>query len=158
MQLGTDIPAAEIKSISLFAEEDPLLVSGPYNGASVVMPAAGIFDYSQIQSYLKQKLSTDPVTREGANIIVLNGSGVAGVAQSEADKLTDAGFIVSEVGNAPEDTYADVEVYQIGEGMTGTKSRLASNFGVTIKTTDPPLVVPEGTNFVVIIGKDRSSN
>lgn len=158
MQLGSDIPADSIKTISLYGGEEAVFTSGPYNGASVVMPVAGIFDYSDIRVFLKQKLSTDPVTREGANIIVLNGSGVPGVAQTEADKLTDKGFIVSQVGNAPEGTYADVEVYQVGTGMTGTKSRLESAFGVKAKTTAPPLIVSEDTHFVIIFGKDRSSN
>jgi hypothetical protein len=135
-----------------------VLTSGPYNGASVVMPTAGVFDYSDIRTFLKQKLSTDPVTREGANIIVLNGSGVPGVAQTEADKLTESGFIVTEVGNAPDGTYGNVEVYQVGTGMSGTKARLESSFGVKTKTTAPPLTVSEDTNFVIIFGKDRSSN
>jgi LCP family protein required for cell wall assembly len=158
MGLGADIPSANIKPISLYGGDDAVFTSGPYNGASVVMPAAGIFDYSQIRTFLKQKLSTDPVTREGANIVVLNGSGVSGVAQTEADKLTEAGFIVADVDNAPDGTYADVEIYQIGEGMAGTKARLESAFGVKTKTTAPPITVSEGVNFVVIFGKDRSSN
>jgi LCP family protein required for cell wall assembly len=158
MKLGSDIPSSSIKTLSLFGDENSLVKSGNYNGASVVMPAAGIFDYSDIRTFLKQKLSTDAVTREGAQVVVLNGSGVAGVAQTEADKLTEAGFIVSEVGNAPEGTYGDVEVYQVGQGMTGTKARLESAFGVKTKTTAPPVEVAEGTNFVVIFGKDRSSN
>lgn len=158
MTLGSDIPSASIKTISLFGTDGSVVTSGNYNGASVVMPAAGIFDYAEIRTFLKQKLSTDPVTREGAHVVVLNGSGVAGVAQTEADKLTEAGFIVDEVGNAPDGTYGDVEVYQVGEGMTGTKARLESAFGVKAKTTAPPVTVVEGTNFVVIFGKDRSAN
>jgi LCP family protein required for cell wall assembly len=158
MTLGSDIPSASIKSISLFGDENSIVTSGNYNGASVVMPAAGIFDYSDLRTFLKQKLSTDPVTREGASIIVLNGSGVSGVAQTEADKLTDAGFIVSDVDNAPAGDYADVEVYQIGDGMAGTKQRLESAFGVKVKKTVPPMTVAEGVNFVLIFGVDRSAN
>jgi LCP family protein required for cell wall assembly len=158
MQLGSDIPSANIKTLSLFGDANSLVTTGNYNGASVVMPAAGVFDYSDIRTFLKQKLSTDAVTREGAQVVVLNGSGVAGVAQTEADKLTEAGFIVSEVGNAPEATYGDVEIYQVGHGMTGTKARLESAFGVKTKTTAPPVAPAAGTNFVVIFGKDRSSN
>lgn len=157
MQLGTDIPVDKITTISLFDDENAVVKSGPYNGASVVMPAAGIFNYTDIRTFLKQKLSTDPVTREGAKVVVLNGSGVTGVAQTEADKLTEAGFIVSMVGNAPEDTYEDVEVYQIGTGMDGTKTKLKSAFGVEIKTTAPPVDVASDVNFVVIFGKDRSA-
>ena len=158
MKLGTDIPADSIKTISLFGTDSAVVTSGPYNGASVVMPSAGIFDYSDVRSFLKQKLSTDPVTQEGASVVVLNGSGVAGVAQTEADKLTEAGFIVSGVDNAPEGTYGDVEIYQIGEGKTGTKTRLESAFGVKVKTTDPPVAMTPDVNFVIVFGKDRSSN
>jgi hypothetical protein len=158
MGLGSDIPATNITTISLFGTEGSMVTSGNYNGASVVMPSAGIFNYSDIRTFLKQKLSTDPVTREGATVVVLNGSGVAGVAQTEADKLTEAGFIVGDIANAPDGTYGDVEVYQIGQGMTGTKARLESAFGVTVKTTAPPIEVSEDVNFVVIFGKDRSSN
>lgn len=158
MSLGSDIPSTSIKSISLYGGDDAVFMSGPYNGASVVMPVAGIFDYSDIRTFLKQKLSTDPVTREGANIVVLNGSGVSGVAQTEADKLTEAGFIVSDIDNAPAGTYADVEVYQIGDGMAGTKQRLESAFGIKVKKTVPPITVDQGVNFVIIFGIDRSSN
>lgn len=158
MGLGSDIPSANIKSISLFGDEDSVVTSGNYNGASVVMPAAGIFDYSDIRTFLKQKLSTDPVTREGAKVVVLNGSGISGVAQTEADKLTDAGFIVSDIDNAPDGTYADVEVYQIGDGMAGTKQRLESAFGVKVKKTVPPVTVNEDVSFIIIFGVDRSSN
>ncbi|HEX7483835.1 MAG TPA: LCP family protein [Candidatus Saccharimonadales bacterium] len=157
MQLGTDIPVASITSLSLFDGDDAVVTSGPYNGASVVMPSAGIFNYSGIRSFLKQKLSTDPVTREGAKVVVLNGSGVTGVAQTEADKLTEAGFIVSDIDNAPEAKYADIEIYQVGTGMTGTKAKLKSAFGVEVKTTAPPVTVSAGTNFVIIFGKDRSA-
>jgi LCP family protein required for cell wall assembly len=158
MKLGSDIPATNIKTISLFGDENSLVKSGNYNGASVVMPAAGIFDYSAIRTFLKQKLSTDPVTQEGAEITVLNGSGVAGVAQIEADKLTNAGFIVGGIDNAPAGKYADVVIYQIGTGMAGTKAKLESAFGVTVKTTAPPIAVGDNIKFVIIFGKDRSSN
>lgn len=157
MQLGTDIPVESITTLSLFDGDDAVVTSGPYNGASVVMPSAGIFNYSGIRTFLKQKLSTDPVTREGAKVVVLNGSGVTGVAQTEADKLTEAGFIVSGIDNAPEADYKDVEIYQIGTGMTGTKAKLKSAFGVEVKTTDPPVAVGADVNFVIVFGKDRSS-
>ena len=157
MQLGTDIPVENIKTISLFDGEEAVVTSGPYNGASVVMPSAGIFNYTGIRTFLKQKLSTDPVTQEGAKIVVLNGSGVTGVAQTEADKLTEAGFIVSGVDNAPEADYADIEIYQVGTGMTGTKAKLKSAFGVEVKTTTPPIAAGADTNFVIVFGKDRSA-
>ena len=158
MQLGTEIKTDSIVSLSLFEDESAVLTSGNYNGASVVMPTAGIFEYSDIRTYLRQKLSTDPVTREAAGVVVLNGSGIGGVALREANSLEELGFIVADVNNAPAGDYADIELYQIGEGKTATKAKLESTYGVKLKTTTPPVSVDEGVNFVVIFGADRSTN
>ena len=76
---------------------------------------------------------------------------------TEANKLEDQGFTVSDVDNAPAGTYGTVELYQVGEGKSGTKSKLESMFKIKAKTTAPPIAAGEGTNFVLIFGKDRSA-
>ena len=149
VNLAKDIQDKDIQSISFIDAEPPL-----FNGNA--QPSAGMYNFKDIQAFVKKKLSSNPVVREEANIVVMNGSGVAGVGQKEADKLTAEGFTISKITNAPSGTYGDVEVYQIGEGMTATKEKLASLFGVEVKTTTPPGTIPGGTNFVVIFGKDRS--
>lgn len=158
MQLGTDIKVENIDKINLYDEDNPLVKSGNYGGASVVMPSAGIFDYSQIQSFLAQKLSSNPVTREGANISVFNGSGVAGVAQTEADKLTKAGYTVNSVDNAPAGDYAKVVIYKLGKGNSKTAEALESRFKVEIRTDQPPVTVLGETDFVIIFGQDTSGS
>lgn len=150
VNLAKDIQDKDIQSISFIDAEPPL-----FNGNA--QPSAGMYNFKEIQAFIKKKLSSNPVVREEAKVVVMNGSGVAGVGQKEADKLTAEGFTISKVTNAPAGTYGDVEVYQIGEGMTATKEKLASMFGVEVKMTTPPGVVPGGTNFVVIFGKDRSA-
>lgn len=158
MTLGTEIKSENIATIGLFDKDEPVVTTGSYGGASVVMPSAGIFTYSQIRQFLATKLSTNPVTREGAKIVVLNGSGVTGVAQTEADKLTAAGYIVDDIANAPEGVYPAITIYQVGEGMEKTKQKLAERFSVEVKTTAPPIAVTPDTNFVIVVGKDRSQN
>jgi len=154
VSLAKDIKDQDIKSISLIDEDgdNPPVMNGN------AQPALGMYQYDDIRALIKKKLSSDPITQEEANVVVLNGSGVAGVAATESEKLTSQGFIVSGMDNAPEGTYADVEVYQIGTGKTATKAKLASVFGVKVKTTAPPVAVAEGTNFVVIFGKARAAN
>jgi anionic cell wall polymer biosynthesis LytR-Cps2A-Psr (LCP) family protein len=149
VSLAKDIKNEDIQSISLIDSEPPLMSGN-------AQPSAGMYQFGDIQAYIKKKLSSNPVVREEANVVVLNGSGVPGVAQTESDKLKEAGFTITAVDNAPEGTYADVEVYQIGDGKTATKAKLESMYGVKTKMTAPPIAVSEGTNFVVIIGKDRS--
>lgn len=126
-------------------------------GTSAVVPVAGTYDYSGIRALLRQSLSNNPLTREGAAITVLNGSGVAGLAQNEGDKLEKAGLIVNRVGTAPADMYDDVEIYQIGEGMTATKAKLEQLFSTKVKTTPPPLAAGSGTNFIIIFGKQPAT-
>lgn len=149
VSLAKDIQDKDIQSIN-FIDNDPPLFNGN------AQPAAGMYNFKDIQAFIKKKLSSNPVVREEAKVVVLNGSGVAGVGQKEADKLTADGFTIAKISNAAAGTYGDVEVYQVGDGMTATKDKLISLYGVEIKTTMPPGVIPAGTNFVVIFGKDRS--
>jgi LCP family protein required for cell wall assembly len=158
MRLGSQIDSKNINRLNLSDGDKAVVESGSYGGASVVIPTAGAFSYGEIQAFIKKALSSNDVTREGAKVAVLNGSGKSGVAQTQADKLTSAGFTISAVDTAPEGTYADVEVYQIGSGMTKTKAKLESMFKVKVKTTAPPTTVAADTNFVIIFGKDPSSS
>ena len=152
MKLGAEIKTDKIKSISLFGGDNSVVTSGPYNGASVVMPTAGIFDYSAIRAFIKENLSSNPVTREKAKIVILNGSGVEGAGQAQADKLRAEGFIISAVDNAPVGTYDSVEIYQIDASKTATIAKLKEFYPKAIvKTTTPPVAVGAGTSFVIIV-------
>jgi LCP family protein required for cell wall assembly len=153
MKLGTEIKTENIQTISLFDGDDRVVTSGPYNGASVVMPTAGIFNYTEIRAYIAQNLSSDPLTRENAGIVVLNGSGVMGAAQTAADTLETQGFAINTVDNAPDGTYATFEVYVVDESKTATLAKLKELYPkAVIKTTDPPVAVSDNVSFVVVIG------
>jgi len=159
MSLAQEIKSTDIMSIDLYTPENPIFTTGPIEGAgSSVYPRAGVFVYTELQAYLDKQLTSDPVVREGANITVLNGSGVAGAGQTVADKLTAKHFTIDEVANAPEGTYAAIEIYQIGEGKTATAAKLAELYGVTLKTTAPPVSVTGNTNFVIIVGTAPAAN
>ncbi|HEU4715221.1 MAG TPA: LCP family protein [Candidatus Saccharimonadales bacterium] len=158
MKLGSDIDSKNINRLNLSDGDKAVVEAGQEGGASVVVPTAGTFNYTEIRAFIQKALSSNDVTREGANVAVLNGSGKSGVAQAQADKLTAAGFTVSTVDTAPDGTYADVEVYQIGKGMAKTKAKLESMFKIKVKAATPPVTVADGTNFVIIFGKDPSSS
>jgi anionic cell wall polymer biosynthesis LytR-Cps2A-Psr (LCP) family protein len=154
MEVAQKIESSNIVSIDLYEKDNPMFTTGTLPGAgSSVYPKAGVGEYSQLQAYIAKKLTSNPVVREGANVTVLNGSGVAGVGQTVADTLTKQGFTIDEVANAPEGEYADIEVYQIGDGNTATALKLKELYGITIKTTTPPVSVTGETDFVVIVGK-----
>lgn len=159
MSLGTDISSDKIQSINLVEEENAVLTTGNAGGASIVRPVAGLMDYSELQRFILKRLTANEITKEAAGVVVLNASGVGGVGQTQADDLETKGFTISAVDNAPEGNYADVEIYQVGEGKTATRDKLKSLYGITnIKTSTPPVAVADDVNFVVIFGRDPSSS
>lgn len=154
MSLATDIPSSSIKTISLIDAEPRLLSTGsPVEGAgSIVFPTAGLFEYGDIQAYIAKKLSSDPVVAEEASISVWNGSGVAGAAQAQADKLTAKNYTVGEIADAPEGEWPAYSVYQITKDKPETGKALAKLYGVTLITSTPPFSVNGDTDYVVIVG------
>jgi len=152
VSLAKDIQDNAIQSISLIDGDDPVMATGNVNGQSVVIPAAGTYDYSQLRSYLQQKLSPDPVVREAAPIAVLNASGVAGEAQTEADKLQADKYTIADVGNAPSGHYARYTLYRIGSGDDNTAAKLEQRYQIKLSTGTAPVSVDSTVKFVLIVG------
>jgi polyisoprenyl-teichoic acid--peptidoglycan teichoic acid transferase len=135
-----------------------MVTTGSYMGQSIVQPIAGVYDFSQIQSYLKKHFTNDPTVREGATIDVLNGSGVAGAAGRQADKITETGLAVGVVGNAPSGNYGYVRIYDLSEGKKpATLAKLEQLFGTTATTNSLPRGVQSTADFVIIVGTDGAN-
>lgn len=157
MSIANDIPSDAIHSLTLVDKENPLVTTGMIGASSAVYPIAGQFNYTAIQAYIAKHATSNPVSKEGARIVVLNGTDTAGVAQIEADALTAKGYTISAYDNAPDGSYGAVEIYKIGEGNTATAEALKKYYQVdTIKTSTPPLAVDKNVSFVIVIGKVRN--
>ena len=155
VDLGQEVKGDKLKSISLVNEEEPLVTTDTIYGQSSVVPIAGTYDYSGIASYVRKNLNSNPITREDARIVILNGSGTAGLAQQEAEKLEQKGFTISQVDNAPTSDYASATIYQLGDSNTATKDGLQKAYGVQVTPGNPPMYVTEDTDFVIIVGKSQ---
>jgi hypothetical protein len=154
VDLAKDIKSEDIQSISLIDGDNPVMTTGNVSGMSVVRPSAGVNDYSQLQALLQQKLSSDPIIREAAPIAVLNGSGIAGIAQTEADKLKTDKYIAGSIATAPAGNYSHFTLYQIGTGNSGTASKLKQRYGIKITPGAPPVAVGASIKFVLIVGPE----
>lgn len=158
-ELSKLIQSSNVTTVDLASEEVALLTTGSQNGQSIVRPVAGLTDFSDIKSYLKKLTSSDPMVREDATIVVLNGSGVVGLAQKRADTLTDRGLAISGIGNASE--RADSIIIDTSQGSKkSTKSFLEKEFN-TVSTTDVA-AVPEASryqaDFIIVLGTKLSNN
>lgn len=157
-EVGKKIDSKNITSIGL-TDEDVNLVQTftSANGQSAVRPVAGVTNFTQIKNYINKLISTDPVVREGASVVVLNASGVAGLAQTQADELAKKGLSVQGVGNAA--SRGTTAIFSKNTSKNSTKRYLEKLLGVTI--TSDQAAVPEAAgysaDFVIVIGKDRPS-
>jgi LCP family protein required for cell wall assembly len=152
MDFGQKVGNDNIISLSLVEEGNQLVTTGMHNGQSIVRPIAGLLNYGAIKEYVLKSVTAEPFVREEPHVSVVNGSKTAGAAQIEADKLEDLGFVIDTVGNAPEGTYGRIEIYQIDMDKTKTAAKLQDFYGVTVKTSAPPVSVVGETDFLIIVG------
>ncbi len=151
ISLGKDIPNDKITSISLVEPGHMVVTTGTVGGASVVRPVAGVDDFSEIQSYVRLKLSG--LNGETAVIDVLNGSDGMGVATAKATELRDAGLTVDKIGDVPSGNYAPIQWYDMSKGkQTKTATKLKQILGVDAAGSTLPTGVQSSADFVIIIG------
>lgn len=154
VDLGNVVKGDKLRSIALDKDGEAVLTDGNHAGQSVVMPVAGLFNYTKVQAYITKQLLANELTKESARVDIYNGSGVAGKAQLVANDLQAKGFTVGAIGNAPVGDYGKAKVYQVGEGNEATKKKLQQLYGTTVETTKPPVTTTAETKFVVIVGKE----
>ncbi len=150
--ISKQIQNQNLKSVGLADDDVKLVTTGNVNGSSIVKPVAGIDDFSQIKAYLKRLTSNDPVVKEGATAVVLNGSGVDGLARKKADELADKGITVKAVATTT--THPTTTIVFLNSQKTATSSYLAQKFGVTptTDTTGVPEAKSYNADFVIILG------
>lgn len=157
VSLAGVVQPEKIQSIPLVGDDLSLLTTSNINGASVVVPAAGTYNYQHIQAYIQRKTNSSEAAQEDANIVVLNASGVTGVAAKHQEQLTKQGLKVSDIGNITSDD-KPMTLYD----LTGTKPRtleaLKKRYGDAVKTKEqaPPAVKQYDADIVVVVGSDES--
>ncbi|MGH7241682.1 MAG: LCP family protein [Candidatus Saccharimonadales bacterium] len=126
-------------------------------GQSALIPAAGMDDFSDIQAAIKQLTSTNPITREGANVVVLNATNTSGVAANAAKYLKSKGVLVSDTGDAttPQTTSTIIDVS--GGKMPSTKALLQSTYGTSVVTSSSYTDIYYDADFIVLVGADHTT-
>ncbi len=157
-EIGKEIPNQNIKSIGLADENVHMVTTGMIGNQSVVIPSAGKTDFSDIQLYIKRLISNDPVVREGASVVVLNGSGVDGLATKTGKQLTSAGIDVKTVSNTS--SRAQTTVIALSSQKTATNNYLNKTFNVTSTTDTSTFAQAKNYNvdFVIILGQNEANN
>ena len=154
MNLASEIKESDIHRLSFVESDNTLMTTGTAGGASIVQPAAGLYDYSDIRAYIKSEIYSTPLSKEKATVVVLNGSGISGAAQKEADRLSELGLKVVHVGNAPgNEKSTKTRVYQLpaGKEKSATKSKFEEMYG-SVSSDSPKYNLSVDAQFIVVVG------
>ena len=149
----------KIESLDLAKPGEALVGTGNINGLSIVRPTAGVNDYSEIRKFVHSKMRDGFIAKENANITVLNGAGIPGLAATKADQLKYYGYNVTTVDDAPSGDYTKTVIVDLTKGKKPyTKNYLEKRFGVKVVTKLPDTAIQPGSaNFVIILGKDATT-
>lgn len=160
--LASKVPSYDITSLDLATSPGNLVTTGNIGGASVVLPTAGEFNYSQILPYVRASLRDGYLAKENAAVEVYNATSLPGIATQEMTLLRSYGYNAVGAASAPDvsDQQQTILVdlshgsdpytrhYLENRFKTVSVSSLPSQFGIKPKP---------GTNFVIILGQDAST-
>ncbi|HET6924478.1 MAG TPA: LCP family protein, partial [Candidatus Saccharimonadales bacterium] len=152
-----DISNDHVQSLDLVTPPHTLITTGNMHGVSIDQPKAGIGNYGDIQAYVRSALKDGFLAKENAQLTVLNGTTVAGMATQKGNELKSYGYNVVKVDNAPTDSYDKTVIVDLTNGQDKyTRHYLENRFGVTAVTSVPdPNIKPGTSNFIVILGQDQ---
>ena len=159
-----DLNAIQSEGFS-YAGDNPLLRGrvDPASGQDALVPSLGVDNFTALTQYYEQLTSKNPVVREGANVVIINGSDKTGIASVEGNKITTAGYTVSSVGSAGS-KYSGTMIVDMSDGKKpATLAGLKGYFpGSVVQLSDKSTQAKEAQNytsadFVVILGQNWNS-
>jgi LCP family protein required for cell wall assembly len=158
-EIGKSFDNAKIASVGLADPPNNFVTTDNINGLSVVVPRAGLYDYTAIQNYVRNALKDGYIKNEDASIMILNGTQTAGLATKKSIDLKSFGYNIGIIGDAPTKDYPKTILVDLRSGAKKyTKHYLEQRLGVTAVTTLPSTAISPGSaDFVIILGQNEIS-
>jgi LCP family protein required for cell wall assembly len=124
-------------------------------GESALVPAAGLDDFSEIQQVLHKLMSTNKVSLESANVVVLNGTDVYGLAGKNETMLENRNISVSAVADARAPATKTYIINVAGKSKPATLRELKNLYGTKVTKSNPYKGKYQHADFIVVLGNDR---
>jgi len=122
------------------------------DGQSALIPAAGLDNFADIQAQIQKLFTSDPVTKEGATTVVLNGTDTAGLAMKQENLLIGKGMTVS-VGDASANQPTSTIIDNSNGEMPNTLAYLKQHYNATVVTNTSLTAGYPSADFIVILGE-----
>ncbi len=160
-EIAREIDPDSIQSIELVGEEPTNFIgSGNISGLSIQLPRAGANNYSEIHSYIRNTLRDGYLRSEDADVLVLNGTGYADLAEQTTEELASFGYTMRDPRPAPnQDVQETILVDLTGGEKKYTKRYLEQRFKTFASTRLPEGVdrAEVSADFVILIGQNEVS-
>ncbi len=139
--------------------QNVLVTTDNIGGQSVVVPTEGLFQYDNIQSYVRNTLRDAFLRKENARVAILNGTGVAGLATGREKELKSYGYNIVLIDNAPTEDYQQTQLIDLSSDKNPyTASYLEKRLGVKKSSqTIAGLPTNETVDFVIILGSNEAN-
>jgi LCP family protein required for cell wall assembly len=153
-ELSKQIQTQNIKNVDLAMEGEAVVTTDRIGDQSVVIPKAGVDDYSEVKQYLRSKLIDGFIIKEQPTVIVLNGSNRPGAAKKRADELKSYGYNVLQVADAENSELTATTLVDKTNGVKKyTKRYLELRFNTkAVKDVKSMDLTPYTADFIVVIG------
>jgi hypothetical protein len=123
----------------------------PGSGQEAQSPVLGLGNYAQLEEYYQRLTTNNPVVKENASVVILNGGNTIGLAKLYQTSLISKGFNVTAIADAVTD-YPNTEIMDNSGGTDpNTKAALIKMFGKNV-VPNVSTVNTSGAKFVVILG------
>lgn len=151
----TDMQPRDLLELARLARDVPQekVVSETLPGGPIRIGRASMWQLDREKTAaIVQKLLDYPTAGSSAKVRILNGSGVAGLAKSVADKLEQSGFKVAATGNAGSFDYESCEVIVHNPQATGAEN-IAQMLGCSGVKNQPADASSGNADITVIVGR-----
>jgi polyisoprenyl-teichoic acid--peptidoglycan teichoic acid transferase len=155
-ELAQGIASSRVASIGLADEPNSYVTTDMVAGQSVVVPRAGLNDFSEIQYFVRNSLRDSFLRKEDAKILVLNGTATPGRATAKSEELRSFGYNVISAANAPTSNYNNTLLIDLRGGVNKYTRRYLEQRLQLAGTNNLPdsNIQPGEADFVIIIGQN----
>ncbi len=153
IELFKGVDSAKIKNKVFDNSPEGLLIDDSGAAGYILVPRAGIYNYSKLQAAVKNIFEDNSVQSENASISVQNGTTTSGLANKAATNLTSTGYNVIDISTADTATYSQNAIIDYtGGAKKSTIAALEKLFSA--KATRGTGTSASGADIEIIIGSN----
>lgn len=170
LQLASSVDSNSVVSKVVDNSPDGLVYTtiAEQTGASVVVPRAGDYNYTEIHRFADSVFEHGETIEEESTVQVLNGTTTNGLAAKTAELLSTYDIEVIDVGNALDGKQTETRIYDLTNGekddslnllldVVGGKVATSMELNA-LKIIDPEeATIDTSADFIVILGKDLTA-